>query len=129
MENYDLDIQWGTHIVRVKLQSGEFFGFVDVPVRGNCQGRAVIDTAIETVCDIPDPDVSGIVNPINLRIVEEEDEDPDEIGDTWFGCTLKNQSGEELDLIMDASEIESYVVGAEILSYISNEAEQGLEDT
>ena len=39
MENYDPNIQWGTHTIKVSFQQWDYKGFIVFEKGGNCKTR------------------------------------------------------------------------------------------
>ncbi|EGP5080271.1 MULTISPECIES: DUF5406 family protein [Enterococcus] len=106
MKNYDPNIRWGTHTVKVTFQRWDYKGFVTFRRGGNCKGLDVL--ALEYYQPLTD-------NPIGFGVLPEDDE-----GNKWFKMTLTNDEGDEL-LVEDVwEELGDYIVGLEIIAFVAD---------
>lgn len=109
LENYDLTIDEGRHVVKVHFQAGKHKSYVTFPLNGNAKGASVLSWA----CD-PDTlyDVPFIENPAELRFVRNESRM------TLFdseGCGIPVNADYDYDNLGD------YIVGVEITEFIRSE--------
>jgi len=120
MKNYDPNINNGEHTVRVYLQIWGYKGSVDVVVRGNCHGKTIIETAMEAVSDSFCEDDEFFKNDINLRI--------EDLGHEKYIVRgiLTDDAGKTLELEEDADDMQTLIVGAEIIEY--EQVKTGRED-
>ena len=119
MENYDPNISYGDHVVRVHLQLWGYRGSVDVAVGGNCHGKEIIETAMEAISEaFCEGDEEGFVkNDINLKIESEYGSE----GPFLVTAILTDDNGEALEMEEDADDIHKRIVGVEIISYTKGE--------
>ena len=101
MKNYDPNISFGVHTVRVTLQRWDYVGHLTQQVHGNCKGSAVLDFDFELESEFPD-------NDCNLSYDEDRD---------CFSCVLHNDSGDTLSVMDDSREMNKMIVCVEILDY------------
>lgn len=104
--DYDPNIRFGTHTVRVTLQQWDYIGHVVTKIRGNCKGRSILDYAMDFDCD------SFIESDCSFSISDE----PDGHSGYWFECVLKNSAGDVLQIEDSCDELDNYIVAAEIIS-------------
>ncbi|MGC4706367.1 DUF5406 family protein [Enterococcus hirae] len=110
MKNYDPNIRWGTHTIKVSFQRRDYKGFVTFRRGGNCKGLDVLALDEEDLYYQPLTD-----NPIGFGLLSEDDE-----GNEWFKMTLKNDEGDEL-LVEDVwEELGDYIVGLEIIAFVAD---------
>ncbi|HGZ2485306.1 TPA: DUF5406 family protein, partial [Enterococcus faecalis] len=88
MKNYDPNIRWGLHTIKVSFQRGVYKGFVTFVKSGNCKGLDVLGIDEEDLYDMKFKE-----NPINFRLLGEDDN-----GDEWFAMTLKNDKKDEFGM-------------------------------
>ena len=103
MENYDLNIHYGIHTVKITLQHGEYKGHLFKNIHGNCKGASILDI------DFYDEELENTENDCKLTY----DED---LG--LYSLELKNKQGDIL--ICDGlapEEIEDMVVCLEIIDF------------
>lgn len=107
MKNYNPNIRWGLHTIKVSFQRGVYKGFVTFVKSGNCKGLDVLGIDEEDLYDMKFKE-----NPINFRLLGEDDN-----GDEWFAMTLKNNKKDEL-LVEDVwEELSEYIVRIEIIDF------------
>ena len=107
MKNYDPNIRWGTHTIKVYFQHWDYKGFVTFSRCGNCKGLDVLTLDEDDLFDQP-----LIDNPIGFGLLSTDNE-----GNEWFKMTLKNEN----DLLLvedDWNYLSSYIVGIEIIDFI-----------
>lgn len=88
MKNYDPNIRWGKHTVKVSFQRWDYKGFVMFRKGGNCKGLDVLAWDEDDLYDQP-----LIDNPVGFGLLSEDDE-----GNEWFQMTLTNDKGDELSV-------------------------------
>ena len=102
MKNYDLNIDWGTHIVEVTIQSWEYIGHLKFKIGGNCKGLSVMKNADDLWRN---EDV--IWNDCAFKIDEDEE---------WFSCELKDADGNILQCDDNLDNLSDMIVKIEILA-------------
>ncbi|EOS7906093.1 DUF5406 family protein [Enterococcus hirae] len=112
MKNYDPNIRWGTHTIKVSFQRWDYKGFVTFRRGGNCKGLDVL--ALED--DLYDQTLTD--NPIDFGLLSVDDE-----GNEWFKMTLKNDKDDVLEVEDEWSYLASYIVGIEITDFIEEDSE------
>ncbi|ENZ6560595.1 DUF5406 family protein [Enterococcus faecium] len=110
MKNYDPNIRWGTHTIKVSFQHWDYKGFVTFKRGGNCKGLDVLSLDEDDLYDQTLTD-----NPIGFRVIDE--------GDEWFKMTLKNDKDDVLEVEDEWSYLASYIVGIEIIDFIEEDSE------
>ena len=111
MKNYDLNIRWGTHILRVSFQHWDYKGFITFERGGNCKGLDVL------TIDEDDVDMQTLTdNPIKFALLSTDDE-----GNEWFKMELKNEKGDLLLVEDEWNYLRSYIVGIEIIDFIGGD--------
>lgn len=103
MKNYDPNITWGVHTIEVTLQQWEYIGHLIFKNGGNCKGRDVLDFDLECLIG------RKIENDCNFQYHEEED---------YFSATLKDESGNVLEVEGEAEEFNNMIVKIEITDYV-----------
>ena len=101
MKNYDLNIYRGAHTVKITLQSWKYKGHIINRIKGNCKGRDILDFDFECEDDFPD-------NDCQMKYHEDND---------YFTCVLKDENGNTLMCDGDAREMNSMIVGLEIIDF------------
>lgn len=101
MKNYDLNIYRGVHTVKITLQSWKYKGHIINRIKGNCKGRDILDFDFECEDDFPD-------NDCQMKYHEDND---------YFTCVLKDENGNTLMCDGDAREMNSMIVGLEIIDF------------
>ncbi len=105
MKNYDPNIRWGTHVVKVHFQQWDYKGFVSFSRGGNAKGLDILDLDVDDLYD-----QTFIENPIGFRVIDESDD--------WFKMTLKNDKGEELLVEDEWESLGNSIVAIEIVDFI-----------
>lgn len=108
MKNYDPNIRWGTHTVKVSFQIWEYKGYVTYQVHGNCKGNALLD-----VDDYDLYDKDFLENTACLVALDEE----------WFQMHLTDENGVKTEIEEEWNYLNNYIVGVEIIDYIEEVAE------
>lgn len=98
MKNYDPNIRWGKHTVKVTFQRWDYKGFMMFRSDGNCKGLSVLLLDEEDLYYQPLTD-----NPIGLEFLPEDDE------------------GNELLVEDVCEELGDYIVGLEIIDFVVDE--------
>lgn len=112
MKNYDPNIRWGIHTVKVSFQQWDYKGYLTFIKSGNCKGLDILDIDADDLYDIKFKE-----NPVNFRLLGTDDD-----GEEWFAMTLKNDKDDEL-LVEDQWECsKDYIVGIEIVDFVGEEA-------
>lgn len=113
MKNYDPNIRWGLHTIKVSFQRGVYKGFVTFVKSGNCKGLDILGIDEEDLYDMKFKE-----NPINFEWFDTDDD-----GEDWFTMTLKNDKGDKLLVEDVCEELSEYIVGIEIIDFVEEEAE------
>lgn len=108
MKNYDPNIRWGKHTVKVFFQRWDYKGFVTFRKGGNCKGLDVLALDEDDLYDQP-----LIDNPVGFGLLSEGDE-----GNEWFKMTLTSDTGDELSVEDAWSYLSEYIVGIEIIDFV-----------
>lgn len=113
MKNYDPNIFWGLHTIKVSFQQWDYKGYLTFVKSGNCKGLDVLRIDADDLYDMKFKE-----NPVNF-----EWGDTDDGGEDWFTMTLKNDKGAKL-LVEDEWEcLKDYIVGVEIVDFVEVEEE------
>lgn len=70
MKNYDPNIRWGLHTVKVSFQQWDYKGHVTFVKRGNCKGLDVLDIDEDDLYDMKFKE-----NPVNFEWFDTDDVD------------------------------------------------------
>lgn len=97
MKNYDPNIRWGTHTIKVSFQRWDYKGFVTFRRGGNCKGLDVLALDEEDLYDQKLTD-----NPIGFGLLPEDDE-----GNEWFN-RIRQKSPILYRWVMNAVRYEGY---------------------
>ncbi|MFB5292247.1 DUF5406 family protein [Enterococcus faecalis] len=112
MKNYDPNIWWGLHTIKVKFQRSDYRGDVTFVKSGNCKGLDILEIDTDDLYDMKFKE-----NPIDFRVLGTDDD-----GEEWFAMTLKNDQKDEM-LVEDQWEyLKDYIVGIEIIDFIEEKA-------
>ncbi|NSV01877.1 DUF5406 family protein [Enterococcus faecalis] len=113
MKNYDPNIFWGLHTIKVSFQQWDYKGHVTFVKSGNCKGLDVLGIDADDLYDMKFKE-----NPVNFEWVDTDDD-----GEDWFTMTLKNDKGDKF-LVNDEWEcLKDYIVGVEIVDFVEEEEE------
>ncbi|EHE8186106.1 DUF5406 family protein [Enterococcus faecalis] len=108
MKNYDPNIRWGQHTIKVSFQQWDYKGYLTFVKSGNCKGLVVLRIDEDDLYDMKFKE-----NPVNFEWVDTDDD-----GEDWFTMTLKNDKGDKL-LVNDEWEcLKDYIVGVEIVDFV-----------
>lgn len=110
MKNYDPNIRWGKHTVKVSFQRWDYKGFVTFRKGGNCKGLDVLALDEDDLYDQP-----LIDNPVGFGLLSDDDE-----GNEWFKMTLTSDTGDELSVEDAWSYLSEYIVGIEIIDFVAD---------
>ena len=113
MKNYDPNIRWGIHTVKVSFQQWDYKGYVTFVKSGNCKGLNVLDIDAEDLYDMKFKE-----NPINFVWFGTDDD-----GEDWFTMILKNNE-DELSVEDEWDCLKDYIVGVEIIDFVEEENEK-----
>lgn len=86
MKNYDPNIRWGLHTIKVSFQQWDYKGHVTFVKNGNCKGLDVLNIDADDLYDMKFKE-----NPVNFRLLGANDG-----GEEWFAMILKNNEDELL---------------------------------
>lgn len=100
--NYDPNISYGKHEVKVKFQEWGYKGFLTYVIGGNGKGMSVFPTDVDDFYDSKFKE-----NPVKFKVINED----------WFRMTLKNDKGEELLVEEEFDYLSRYIVGFEIVNF------------
>lgn len=101
MKNYDPNIRWGTHTIKVSFQRWDYKG---------------LDVLALDEDDLYDQTLTD--NPIGFGLLPEDDE-----GNEWFKMTLTNDNGDELSVEDTWSYLSDYIVSVEIIDFVADKEE------
>lgn len=108
MKNYDPNIHKGIHAVEITIQQWDYVGHIKQRIGGNCKGKSILDFDFES-------EDSDLENDCNLSYDK---------GYDCFCATLKNESGDILEVEGDSEQFNDMIVKTEILDYVKeNESE------
>ena len=107
MKYYDgLDVTYGTHTVRVHVQDGNFKGYIDFTIGGNCKGKDVLNFDFEEI----DADDIARMELHNLEIKS--------AGDGYFYIKIHDDNHMDwTDGEYEAYDLDNMIVGIEIVSF------------
>jgi len=104
MKNYDPNIGYGIHTVKITLQQWGYTGHIIQRMGGNCKGKSVLDFDFEQFdCD----DDFQIDNDCQIKC-----------DDGWFTCVLKDEKGDMLEVVGYSEEMNELIVGMEIIDFV-----------
>lgn len=103
---YNPNIRYGTHKVKITLQQWDYTGHVVTEIGGNCKGRTILESAM----DLDSNELIG--NDCSFSIMDEPDDD-----NYWFKCVLKNDRGDTLQIEDECDRLDAYIVAAEIIDF------------
>lgn len=103
MENYDQNITYGIHTIKVTFQLFEFKGFVTYEVGGNCKGAALLQVDPD---DFYDKKIKE--NPIKLK----------DLGDDWYSMELTDISGDTCLIEDEWDCIGENIIGIELIDFV-----------
>lgn len=107
MKNYDPNIFWRLHTIKVSFQQWDYKGFIIFEKGGNCKGLDILGLDEDDLYD-----VNFKENPVNFRILGDDVE-----GGEWFAMILKNDKNDELLVEDEWYRLKDYVVGVEIIDF------------
>ncbi|MDT6746946.1 DUF5406 domain-containing protein [Enterococcus faecium] len=114
MENYDPNMRWGTHTLKVSFQRWDYKGFVTFRKAGNCKGLDVLALDEDYLYDHPLTD-----NPIGFGLLPEDDE-----GNEWFKMILTNDKGDQLFVEDTWSYLSDYIVSIKIIDFVADKEKE-----
>ncbi|HAP3771978.1 TPA: DUF5406 domain-containing protein [Enterococcus faecalis] len=106
MKNYDPNIRWGLHTIKVSFQRWDYKGYVTFVKGGNCKGLDILELEVDDLYDKKFKE-----NPINFRLLGAGDD-----GEEWFAMTLKNNE-DELFIEDEWKCLKDYLLGIEIIDF------------
>lgn len=113
MKEYDPSIEYGIHTVKVTLQQWEYTGHIIERIKGNCQGKSVLDFDFD-------------------QFEEDFDLENDceiECDDGWFSCVLHDEEGNEFEVEGEWKEMNELIVRMEIIDFVpESEVRHGQDD-
>ena len=110
MENYNPNIQWGIHTIKLSFQQWDYKGFITFEKGGNCKGLDILELDVDDLYEKKFKE-----NPANFRLLGADDD-----GEEWFAMTLKNDK-EELLVEDEWYRLKDYIVGVEIVDFVEEE--------
>lgn len=105
MKDYCFGSKRGTHKVKVTFQLEEYKGYIIQEIGGNCSGLDLLEFDSECMC--PDDIERLYENECNLHLIDDES----------FSINLKDEEGREQSTELYDSELQSIVVGIEIIEF------------
>lgn len=108
MKNYDPNIRWGVHTIKVTFQQWEYRGYVTYQLRGNVKGIVAFPTDAEDLYNQKFLDN-------NARL--------EDLGDDWFRMVLTDENGDETEVEDEWRYLNDSIVGVEIIEYVEEVAE------
>lgn len=106
LTNYDPNISWAKHTIKVSFMIWDYKGYVTYKVGGNTKGLSLI--AIDSD-DLYDANFEE--NPINFRDLSED----------WFSMELTNDKGKTTLVEDEFDRLGDYIVGVEIIAHEPDE--------
>lgn len=103
LENYDPNIRWGKHEIKVSFQEWEYKGYVTFEVGGNGKGSSLLQIDGDSLYDKKFKD--------NQAKFEDLDED-------WYKMILTDNEGNELVCEAEFDDLNRYIVGVEIIGFV-----------
>ena len=103
LANYDPNIRWGVHTVKVTFQEWEYSGFVTFKIKGNPKGLNILNRDAEELLQRKLLD-----NNAELRRLDED----------WFSMILTDEQDEELIVEEEIRYLNDYVVAVEIIDFV-----------
>ena len=101
MKNYDPNITFGIHTVKITLQMWGYTGHIFQEIAGNCRGKDVLDFDFE---ELNNDESFQYKNDCQMKCEEGE-----------FSCVLKDEKGDALQVTDYAEEMNKLIVGMEII--------------
>lgn len=108
MKNYDPNIRWGTHTVKVSFQIWEYKGYVTYQIRGNCKGSGLLGVDADNLYD-----TKFLENTADLVIYD----------DGWFEMCLTDEHGGTIEIEEELRELDDCIIGTEIVDFVEEVAE------
>lgn len=102
LNNYDLNARFGTHTIKVSLQTGNYKGYVTYQIGGNMKGANLLDTDGDSLYSHNYKD-----NQAKLKNLD----------DDWFSMSLVASNGDSILIEEEWDYIENYIVGVEIIAF------------
>lgn len=102
MENYDPNIRWGIHTVKITLQRWGYIGHIIQRMGGNCRGKSILGFDFGQFEDDFD-----LENDCRMKCDE-----------GWFECVLRDEGGELLEIEGAAEDMNELIVGMEIVDFV-----------
>lgn len=106
MKNYDPNIYWGRHTIKVSFQCWDYKGYVTYRVGGNAKGISVLQIDHYELSD-----TKFLDNNVRLR----------DSGEGWYRMYLTNGEGEELEVEEEWTEISNSIVGVQIIDFVKED--------
>ena len=108
MKNYDPNIRYGIHTIKVTFQVWEYSGYVIYQLRGNIKGIHAFPTDADDLC-------GGGFLENNARL--------EDLGEEWYRMYLTDEKGEEIEVEEEWRYLNDSIVGMEIVDYVEEVAE------
>lgn len=102
IKNYDPNISWGAHLIKITFQQWTYRGYITVKKGGKTKGLMILAIDIDDLYDSTFEE-----NTANLEIM----------GQDYFRMTLVNDLGDELEIEDDWDNLGDFIVGLEILTF------------
>lgn len=102
LKNYDPNISWAKHTIKVSFMIWDYKGYVAYKVGGNTKGLSLITIDSDSLYDADFKD-----NPVNFRNLDED----------WFAMELTNDKGDSTHVEDEFDRLGDYIVGVEIIAH------------
>lgn len=102
LTNYDPNISWAKHTIKVSFMIWDYKGYVTYKVGGNCKGLSLIAIDSSNLYDSKFKE-----NPVNFREIDED----------WFAMELTNDKGDTTLVEDEFDRLGDYIVCVEIIAH------------
>lgn len=102
LTNYDPNIKWAVHTIKVSFMRWGYKGYVTYRVGGNGKGLSLLNIDADDLYD-----TKFVENPVNFRDLDED----------WFSMELINDDGVVMECEDEFDYLADYIVGVEIVGH------------
>lgn len=106
---YDPNVDYGVHTIRVTFMQLDYIGHIAFEIDGDCKGAALLNS--DFLIDLDEENIERFV----------ENDCDFAIDDQIFSVNLKNGNGDILAIKDCEEEIDSMIVGLEIVDFVKRE--------